>query len=93
MTRDSEECQGASYHSPLPLWTDRHHVIPKYLSALLGQPIDPRTVSLCATEHVNIHHAIVHLINEGSQGEHRFSARTQSYIDAAWTWWQGAVNR
>ena len=91
MTRDSEPCEGATYHAPQPLFTQRHHVRPKYLAALLGVPIDPTVVPLCATEHDNVHHALHHLINEGQQGGHRFADRTQGYIEAAWQWWGAAL--
>ncbi len=91
MTRDPELCMGSTYHSPMPLLTERHHVFPMYLSALLGQPINPTRVPLCGTEHSTVHHALEHLINTGEQGGHRFAERTQGYVDTAWSWWQAAL--
>ncbi len=91
MTRDSETCEGATYHSPRVVSTERHHVYPMYLAALLGQPVNPLMVPLCATEHDNVHHALHHLISEGQQGGHRFADRTQGYIEVAWAWWQAAL--
>ncbi len=90
MSRDAELCQGATYHSPQPLWTERHHVIPMYLSALLGLPVVTIVVPLCETEHGNVHHALHHLINTG-ENPHRFADRTQGYVDDAWYWWQAAI--
>ncbi len=90
MSRDFEPCWGASYHSPQPLWTERHHIFPMYLSALLGLPVRPIVVALCATEHENLHHALRHLINTGNN-PHRFAERTQDYVDDAWYWWQASI--
>ena len=90
MTYDPELCQGAAYHSPRPITTERHHVYPKYLADLLGLPVIPVLVPLCGTEHENVHHALRHLINTG-ENPHRFADRTQGYVDAAWTWWQVAL--
>ncbi len=90
MSRDIELCAGSTYHSPLPILTERHHLMPKYLAALLGLPIDPTVVPLCGTEHENVHHALHHLINTG-ENPHRFADRTQSYVDVAWEWWQAAI--
>ncbi len=90
MTRDTELCAGATYHSPQPLWTERHHVYPMYLSALLGLPVIPIVVPFCETEHGNVHHALRHLINTGTN-PHRFAESTESYVEAAWTWWQAAI--
>jgi hypothetical protein len=87
MTYDPEICQGALWHSPRAILTERHHLYPKYLSALLGLPVIPVVVALCGTEHENVHHALRHLINTGDN-PHRFAVRTQDYVDAAWTWWQ-----
>lgn len=87
MSRDIEPCAGAYYHSPQPLWTERHHVHPKYLSALLGLPVDPILIPLCETEHGNVHHALTHLINTGTN-PHRFAEATQDCVDDAWSWWQ-----
>ena len=81
---------GSTFHSPLPLWTERHHIRPMYLSALLGQPVHPTRVPLCGTEHSNVHHALEHLINEGVN-PHRFAERTQGYVDEAWSWWVAAL--
>lgn len=91
MTRDHEPCEGATYHAPLPLWTERHHIYPMYLCRLAGVPLRTELVPLCGTEHENIHHAIHHLLADGTQGGHRFPARTQIYIDAFWEWWQVAL--
>ncbi len=90
MSRDIELCAGSTYHSPQPLWTERHHVFPMYLSALLGLPVVTILVPLCATEHENVHHALRHLINTGTN-PHRFADRTQGCVDAAWEWWQAAI--
>lgn len=90
MSRDPELCMGSTFHSPRAMTTERHHIYPKFLSALLGQPINPLVVPLCGTEHSNVHHALEHLINEGDN-PHRFAERTQGYVDAAWSWWQAAV--
>lgn len=87
MSTDLELCVGALYHSPKPTLTQRHHIRPMYLAALLGVPIDPTVVPLCATEHDNVHHALRHLINTGDN-PHRFADRTQGYVDMAWLWWQ-----
>jgi hypothetical protein len=80
MTRDAELCEGATYHSPLPLFTERHHVYPMYLAALLGVPANATVVPLCGTEHENVHHALRHLINTG-ENPHRFADRTRGYVD------------
>ena len=90
MTRDAEPCVGATYHSPQPLWTERHHIFPMYLSALLDLPVVPLVAPLCGTEHENVHHALRHLINTG-ENPHRFADRTQTLVDAAWEWWQAAI--
>lgn len=87
MSRDLEACLGATYHSPLPLETERHHIFPMFMSELLGIPIVRELVPLCPTEHVNVHHAIEHLLLDGTPGGHRFADRTQTYIDRCWTWW------
>ncbi len=90
MSRDTELCEGATYHSPVPLWTERHHIYPKYLSGLLGVPVIEKLVPLCGTEHENVHHALRHLINTG-ENPHRFAAQTQGYVEAAWVWWQAEL--
>jgi len=61
-----------------------------YLSAALGQPVNPTVVPLCGTEHENVHHGLHHLINTGDN-PHRFADRTQSYVDVAWAWWQASL--
>ena len=91
MSRDSESCLGATYHSPVPLWTARHHIYPTYLCSLLSVAKRNELVPLCDTEHVNVHHALHHLISGGTQGGHSFSSRTQGYIDLAWGWWQAVL--
>ena len=92
MTRDHEECEGALTHSPLPLWTERHHIFPMYLCRAAGLLERPEVVPLCGTEHENVHHAIHHLLADGTQGGHRFAVRTQSYVDQFWAWWQEALS-
>lgn len=88
MSKDWELCTGASSHAPHPLWTERHHTRPKYLSALLGVPIVHEVVPLCANCHGRVHHALHHLINEGVQ-IHRLSDGEQLLVNLAWDWWRG----
>lgn len=90
MSTDPESCRGATYHAPLVLWTDRHHVIPKYLCALLGVPVVDEVVPLCASCHERVHHALTHLINTGLN-PHRLSANEATYVARAWDWWQRAL--
>ena len=90
MSVDFESCTGAAYHSPLPLWTERHHVYPMYLSALLGVPDVHLLRPLCANCHTRVHHVLAHLINSGEQG-HRLSDGEQLLVNLAWSWWQGEL--
>lgn len=90
MTYDPELCTGSS-HSCLPLTTDRHHIRPKYLAALLGIPIRTETTPLCGACHESTHHLIVHLINEGETPGHHRGAGYWRWVDEAWAWWQAEV--
>jgi hypothetical protein len=87
MSVDTEACVGGVEHRPTPYETDRHHAHPKYMAALLGIPIEPRTVPLCPTCHMNVHHVIVHLVNTGSYNGHRLPVGLRILVDDAWTWW------
>lgn len=78
------------YHAPIPIWTQRHHVFPKYLCALLGVPVRALVVPLCATCHGRVHHALVHLINSGAN-PHRLSAGEAGLVVQAWAWWQSTL--
>ena len=88
MTNTARICVGAFDHSPRYAEVDRHHVIPKYLAALLGVPIHPATVDLCAGCHDIVHHSLRHLINTGAIGGHRLTAGSRALVDTAWVWWQ-----
>ncbi|MDP9143875.1 MAG: hypothetical protein M3N43_04120 [Actinomycetota bacterium] len=90
MSTDTEHCTGAAYHAPLPLWTERHHVYPKYLCALVGVAVIPLVRPLCDNCHSRVHHAIAHLINTGVPG-HRLSDSEMLLVNLAWSWWQGAL--
>lgn len=90
MSTDHESCTGAAYHSPLPLWTERHHVYAQYLCALLGVPAIPLVRPLCSNCHTRIHHVLTHLINTGEPG-HRLSDGEQLLVNLAWAWWQGEL--
>lgn len=90
MSYDPELCTGSA-HSCKPLTTQRHHVYPKYLSALLGVRINPRVAPLCGACHDSVHHLIEHLINEGTTPGHRRGAGYWRWVDEAWDWWQAAV--
>ena len=89
---DPELCAGST-HSCAPLTTQRHHVIPKYLSALLGLPITRTVVPLCGTCHDAVHHLIEHLINEGETPGHRRGAGYWRLVDIAWAWWKTEMLR
>lgn len=89
--RTSVVCQGATDHRPVYAETDRHHVRPKYLAALLGLPIETRTVPLCSGCHDLVHHVLHHLINEGTMGGHRLSPRMHALVMDPWEWWQAKV--
>lgn len=91
MTITTVVCQGALDHRPNYAETDRHHVRPKYLSSLLGVPIDPRTVPLCSGCHDLAHHALHHLINEGVIGGHVLPYGLRVVVYDAWAWWQAAL--
>lgn len=86
MSTDAELCAGATYHAPLVLWTQRHHVFPKYLCAMLGLPVIPDLVPLCCNCHERVHHALTHLINTGTN-PHRLSSSELGYVNRAWDWW------
>lgn len=90
MSLDHELCVGASYHSPHPQWTERHHIYPMYLCGLLGVPDIHVLRPLCGNCHGRVHHALTHLINEGVQ-VHRLSEGEQVLVNLAWSWWQGAL--
>lgn len=47
-------CQIHGYHQPAPIWTHRHHVIPKAWTDALGLP-EGRTVFLCPHGHDVLH--------------------------------------
>lgn len=87
MSADRELCAGAGYHAPAPLWTERHHVFPKYLCGLLGVTIIDALVPLCSNCHGRVHHALTHLINTGTN-PHRLSAAEANLVEHAWLWWQ-----
>jgi len=89
--RTTRTCVGATYHSPRYAETDRHHVYPKYLSALLGVPTRSETMRLCSGCHDLVHHALHHLINTGTRGGHRLPAGARAQVLAAWGWWQALV--
>ena len=61
-----------------------------YLSALLGVPIVHLVRPLCGNCHTRVHHALTHLINEGTQ-PHRLSDGEQQLVALAWSWWQGEL--
>lgn len=90
MTVDTEPCVGAAYHAPIPLWTERHHVYPKYLCSLLGVPEIPLVRPLCSNCHTRIHHILHHLINTGEPG-HRLSGGEALLVGLAWSWWVGEI--
>lgn len=90
MTADWEMCAGAANHAPAPLWTERHHVFPKFLSALLGIPVVPNLVPLCGNCHGRVHHALAHLINSGAVA-HRLSPSEALLVSRAWDWWQESL--
>lgn len=60
------------------------------MTALLGIPIVHEVAPLCGNCHFRVHHALTHLINEGSQ-VHRLSDGEQLLVYLAWDWWQGAL--
>lgn len=91
MSRTTVVCQGALDHRPLYAETDRHHVRPKYLSALLGLAIEPRVVPLCSGCHDLAHHVLHHLINTGTRGGHRLPKGLAILVDDAWNWWQQSL--
>ncbi len=84
-------CVGALDHSPRYAEVDRHHVRPKYLAALLGVPVRPETVDLCAGCHDTAHHVLHHLINTGTVAGHHLSAGLRAVIEMAWRWWQATL--
>lgn len=90
MSRDLELCEGALYHAPLPLWTERHHIFPTYLCSLLGVAKRHEIVPLCGNCHERVHHALKHLINEGSN-PHRLSPAETVIVERAWAWWQAEL--
>ena len=50
-------CQIHGYHQPAPVWTHRHHVIPKAWTDALGLP-ESRVVALCPHGHDVLHDAL-----------------------------------
>lgn len=84
-------CRGARDHRPLYAETDKHHVHPKYLAALLGVPADAIVVPLCSGCHDLVHHVLRHLINTGTYGDHHIPAGAAAIVNEAWTWWQANV--
>lgn len=86
MSIDREPCEGAGYHAPAPLWTERHHVYPKYLCGLLAIADRPELVALCPNCHGRVHHALTHRINTGAN-PHRLSPAEAALVAAAWAWW------
>jgi hypothetical protein len=93
MSVDLEKCVGSRTHRPAVITTDRHHVYPKYLCALLELKEIGALVPLCKTEHDNIHHVIDHLINEGEAGGHVLSLGATILVNACWDWYQEVLLR
>jgi hypothetical protein len=87
---DPELCTGAK-HTTRPLTTQRHHIHPKYLSALLGVPVRTELTPLCGMCHDAVHHLLDHLISEGATPGHRRGAGYWRWVDEAWAWWQAGV--
>lgn len=92
MTADLELCIGAAEHRPMVLWTERHHVYPMYLCRLAGVPIRQRVEPLCGTCHENVHHAIHHLLADGTVGGHHLSAGSRALVYDWWAWWQDVIS-
>lgn len=88
MSIDPENCIGAASHSPRPIETERHHIFPKYLCALLEVPERPEIVPLCGTCHSNVHHVLTTLINTGTLEGHRLSESSREIVNLAWGWWR-----
>jgi hypothetical protein len=78
------------FHAPAYAETDRHHVRPTYLCALLGLPKETLTVPLCSGCHDLAHHLLHHLINTGTWGGHRPAAGLRLVVANGWDWWQAA---
>lgn len=49
-----DPCEVHGYHQPAPIWTHRHHVVPKSWTDALGLP-EGRTVFLCPHGHDVLH--------------------------------------
>lgn len=92
MTRTPVVCRGALDHRPRYAETDAHHVYPKYLSALLGVPVNRWTVPLCSGCHDLAHHVLHHFINTGAPGGHLPPAGIALLVDDAWEWWQRTLS-
>ncbi len=89
MTRTTRVCaSGMADHTPMYAEVDAHHIFPLYLSRLIGVPERAERADLCSGCHDLIHHAIHHLINEGTMGRHRLAPGLQVLADRAWRWWQ-----
>lgn len=84
-------CQGALKHSPRYAEVDRHHLYPKYLSALLNVPERRDTVDLCAGCHDTAHHVLHHLINTGTVCGHHLPYGIRAVVYPAWRWWQATI--
>lgn len=57
-------------HSPRPLSTEAHHILPRAWQAIWSPPDDkrllwaPKTIDLCPTGHSNVHRIIVDLMHD-----------------------------
>ncbi len=90
MSRDWERCIGAESHTPADLWSERHHVFPKFLCDLAGIPRRPELAPLCGTCHANVHHGIEHLLENGTIG-HTLPYGSRLLVYRWWAWWQEAI--
>lgn len=58
-------CACVAGHSPEPVGTQRHHVVPVSWVRDGGIPYDPETVALCGTAHDNVHALLNHYVRRG----------------------------
>jgi hypothetical protein len=61
----THKCQCVASHSPIPLTTEGHHVLPQeWQKELRGSVFDQRLIWLCGTTHNNIH-VYLNLLRDG----------------------------
>jgi hypothetical protein len=59
-------CELHTFHSPVTVYNEQHHVFPEYLQKRVwGKTLDQTKVSICATGHNTVHGAITNYLDKG----------------------------